>query len=137
MSAIQSFDKLTATYTHDVFNLFLNRFLGKAPFQGILLLDIDDLKYVNRIKSREVGDILITLVVRNIYNNVPRNAIVGRVGEDEFAVFLPELSNFEELRKIGDKLVSIHRNPIRYRNEEFFQTVSVGGLRLTEDVLKD
>lgn len=129
-----SFDKLTATYTSKVFKELVPKFIGKKPFQGILLVDIDDLKYMNRTKSREVGDALITLIVRNIYNNIPKNSIVGRAGDDEFAIFLPDLKDFDELSEIAQKLVKIHKAPIIYNNEEYIQTISIGVLKLNEEI---
>ena len=83
-----SFDELTSAYTKASFNNLVGKFLFKNPLQGILLLDIDNFKYINRSRSQETGDAALTMMVGNLYKHLPKSAIIGRTGGDEFSIFL-------------------------------------------------
>lgn len=54
----------------------------------LLLIDIDDMKRINDTKSHEVGDEVIKKVADIIKNHFGGSAIHGRVGGDDFAVFI-------------------------------------------------
>ena len=55
---------------------------------GLLLLDLDRFKIVNDSLGHVAGDELLVAVGRRLQALVPRNAVVCRIGGDEFAVLL-------------------------------------------------
>ena len=123
-----SFDELTSAYTKAAFNNLVGKFLFKNPLQGILLLDIDNFKYINRSRSQETGDAALTMMVGNLYKHLPKSAIIGRTGGDEFSIFLSKVQSCDELKQTARQLVDLQRKPLVYQDEEIQMTVSVGAV---------
>jgi diguanylate cyclase len=55
----------------------------------LLALDIDGFKAVNDLLGHTVGDRLLCAVGNRLLRNLPRSALVSRIGGDEFAVLVP------------------------------------------------
>ncbi|WP_235037566.1 MULTISPECIES: bifunctional diguanylate cyclase/phosphodiesterase [unclassified Novosphingobium] len=56
---------------------------------ALMMIDLDNFKQVNDHNGHSVGDLLLCECARRISTALPRGAIVGRIGGDEFAVALP------------------------------------------------
>lgn len=102
------FDSLTSAYTMSGFYTAAQNFFLKNEYQGIILIDLDGLKRVNHINGTETGDALLKIVVHDIYKTIP-HALVGRVGDDEFAVFLPMLESETALERYAAEIVEKSR----------------------------
>ncbi len=70
---------------------------------AMLIIDIDDFKQVNDIHGHLVGDRIICTVADHISNYFRKTDIVGRIGGDEFLVFMRNLPSKDFARqKAGD-----------------------------------
>ena len=58
------------------------------PF-AVMLADLDDFKAVNDSLGHDLGDVLLRTVAYRLRDAVPADAVVARLGSDEFAVLLP------------------------------------------------
>ena len=56
---------------------------------SVLLLDIDHFKRVNDSYGHQTGDSVIQAIAGLMKSSAPETAIVGRLGGEEFAIFLP------------------------------------------------
>ncbi len=71
---------------------------------AIALTDLDDFKKLNDTLGREVGDRVLEVWIKTLIGSLPADAIVGRLGGDEFGIALPNASaenaliQFEEVR---------------------------------------
>ena len=71
---------------------------------ALALLDVDEFKELNDEQGQEAGDTVLRSLERTLDSNLPEDAIVGRVGGDEYAVALQRTSPesalilFEEMR---------------------------------------
>ena len=63
----------------------------KVPY-SLLYLDIDNFKVINDTEGHNNGDIVIKNVVDGWKKSIPENAILGRLGGDEFLCVVPKLS---------------------------------------------
>ena len=105
-------DSLTGLANRAHFNSELAARLRKAlpeDLFSVLLIDLDRFKGVNDTYGHPTGDKLISLVAARMRNIVP-NALIGRIGGDEFTVLL-ERMDAGEVAAIADRIVAGLREP--------------------------
>lgn len=59
---------------------------------AVAACDLDDFKGINDTHGHEVGDLVLRAWERTLAGSVPPDAVVGRIGGDEYAVALPGMS---------------------------------------------
>ncbi|MGA1797877.1 diguanylate cyclase [Sphingomonas sp. 4RDLI-65] len=67
---------------------FLHRAIGRPGDQMLLLADVDHFKRVNEKIGHDGGDEVLRVVARALRNAVPPDALVARIGGEEFAILL-------------------------------------------------
>jgi len=72
------------------------------PFT-LVIVDLDNFKYVNDSQGHAVGDALLVAVSRCMTSTLRESDLVGRLGGDEFAVALPR-TNQEEATEVLERL---------------------------------
>lgn len=73
--------------------------------QAMIFLDLNRFKAVNDTYGHEIGDDLLKVVGQRIKKVSPANAIVARIGGDEFGVLLREIDNEEQAMLQANTLV--------------------------------
>ncbi|QNA84989.1 diguanylate cyclase [Sphingomonas sp. So64.6b] len=68
---------------------FLNRAIGRDGDQALLLIDIDNFKRVNDTIGHDGGDEVLRVVARILRATTHPQALVARIGGEEFAVVTP------------------------------------------------
>jgi diguanylate cyclase (GGDEF)-like protein len=56
---------------------------------AVLFIDLDHFKSINDTYGHAIGDEVLRAVAQTLQNTVRRSDIVGRIGGEEFSVFLP------------------------------------------------
>jgi diguanylate cyclase (GGDEF)-like protein len=69
---------------------------------AIVMLDLDDFKYVNDAFGHAAGDAALKLAAQTLKARVRETDLVARLGGDEFALVLPEADAAEALRVATD-----------------------------------
>ena len=69
------------------------------------MLDLDLFKEVNDSYGHAIGDALLKLVAEILRSCVREIDIVGRLGEDEFAIILPGVKSIEQAETVAQKLI--------------------------------
>ncbi|MCM3723626.1 sensor domain-containing diguanylate cyclase [Solibacillus isronensis] len=83
-------DALTDIYNRGYFEQMINYYnKEKNVALGIILCDLDQLKYVNDTYGHKKGDQYIEAAAKLLKSTFSGNVIVSRVGGDEFAVIIP------------------------------------------------
>ena len=101
-------DSLTDIYNRDFFDQCMekyNKYID-APV-AVIVCDLDELKYANDHYGHKQGDVLIKESAQLLHRYFSQNAIVSRVGGDEFAIILINLDKAQvELlyRKLSGKI---------------------------------
>jgi diguanylate cyclase (GGDEF)-like protein len=57
---------------------------------AVLFVDLDHFKNINDTYGHAAGDEVLRVVARTLSNNVRRSDVLGRIGGEEFSVFLPD-----------------------------------------------
>ena len=123
-------DYLTGLYNRAHFEAVVTSILRSCPRnQGVfLMLDVDDFKNINDTCGHLVGDQTLIDLVANVRSNIRKSDILGRIGGDEFVVFLKDTANDEQIssisRKISQAILNTQDMPI---------TISVGAARYPGD----
>lgn len=103
-------DSLTGLSNRSVLISRLTRALGdrKGIEQtgALVLIDLDHFKDVNDTLGHDAGDKLLVEVARRLTEVLRKTDTVARIGGDEFAILLPNVSTISEVEKIGEKIVS-------------------------------
>lgn len=86
-------DTLTGVVNRGTFEKMVGKILADGEEKGCLLLvDIDNLEEINKSYGRDMGDIILRNVAQRLTLSFRSCDYIGRLGNDEFAVWLAELS---------------------------------------------
>jgi diguanylate cyclase (GGDEF)-like protein len=134
-------DPLTQTYNrHGLFEKVRKLISLSDPEKriGIIFVDLDDLKKVNDTYGHVAGDEAILGIVDILISTVRQRDIVARVGGDEFAVIVEEVSgNKSSVYGLAQRLVTEFQKQ-QQKKEEHLTTASVGvHVFKTSDLLND
>lgn len=87
-------DPLTGIANRRSFNEAMTECLetadGNAPQAALILFDIDDFKAINDHHGHPAGDMVLQSIARNVSAHFGSGAVFGRLGGEEFGVFLPD-----------------------------------------------
>ncbi len=82
-------DSLTACLNRGAFASKVTETLQARGTGALLMIDADNFKTINDLYGHESGDEALTIIARSIRAVVRPGDLVGRMGGEEFAVFLP------------------------------------------------
>ncbi|SET01640.1 bifunctional diguanylate cyclase/phosphodiesterase [[Clostridium] polysaccharolyticum] len=111
-------------HTRALIEEYLNRYDGENIMHGFYLIDIDNFKQVNDTWGHLCGDNLLVQFANRILGAFTTNDIVGRIGGDEFLVFVPNIKSYAEGRRIAQKIIT-NGSKIYLENHQTI-TLSVG-----------
>lgn len=91
LTYLSQHDTLTGLYNRDYFRLLPYRLQKEGKNRvGLLLFDIDGLKMINNTLGQAAGDERLLAVKRILQKKLGDQAILARIGGDEFAAIIPE-----------------------------------------------
>ena len=123
-------DTLTGLYnkgtTEKLINDFLNSEEASLGMHAFLIVDIDNFKSVNDNLGHVFGDKVLFEVSKNLKPIFRKDDIVGRIGGDEFIVFLKNIQSFENIKKKAEKICDIFRNSYTENKKTYKISGTVG-----------
>lgn len=132
-------DRIRWAASHDPMTQLPNRALWQARLDemaedarvrgerfGLLLLDIDDLKRINDSLGHDAGDALLCAFAARLAAAAPPDAVLGRLGGDEFGLIAPSLASEAALEAWGARLTESLRQPHVHRGRSLDCGVSMG-----------
>ena len=112
LSHLSRKDGLTGLNNRRTFMECTDRRREARAIGTLLLLDADHFKRINDSYGHQAGDICLQSIAETLRRNVRRDDVVGRIGGEEFAIFLCD-TTVEQARIIGERLtkpISFHAN---------------------------
>ena len=93
---------------------------------ALLMVDLDRFKAVNDSLGHMTGDKLLGQVSARLQAIMGENAMVGRVGGDEFAIVVRDASDLEFVRHLAGRVIETLSEPYHVENHTLYVGASVG-----------
>lgn len=118
-------DPLTNVYNKSITKELIDSFTEKYPngIHAFMIIDIDDFKGINDRYGHLQGDKILTFVVNEIKKIFNSGEILGRIGGDEFVVFIGNISD----KSIIMQKAALLQKVIRTVYHDDFCDMSVSG----------
>jgi len=127
-------DSLTDILNRKGFEYFCNKYFNPKKEYAMFFMDLDGFKYINETYGHDVGDKALQVASYRLKkicesNLINTKIILGRIGGDEFAIFI-DLSNLKEpyvdLQKFAFKIIEEISQKIEVQNLSFNIGISIG-----------
>lgn len=131
-------DELTGMPNRRRFSELLSLHVGRARRAGrgltVLLLDIDNFQRVNSALGHNAGDDVLVEVSRRISRELGHDAVMARVGADEYAAILPNVKTEQEALNLAERLlVRLGEPHLTRKGEDLYLSSSIGLAAFPED----
>jgi len=107
-------DILTGSHNRNYFEKYIGDIDSKKDYYGILICDIDSLKFINDTLGHSAGDDYLKKVSKILKSNVTNGSMVARIGGDEFCAIIYN-TTIDELETIKQNV----KNGLAQNDENF------------------
>ena len=100
-------DSLTACLNRGAFTARVDALLAqRAPDAtgALLMIDADNFKSINDLFGHDCGDDALAIIARSIRAVLRSGELVGRMGGEEFAVYLPDM-NYHQTQILAERIL--------------------------------
>lgn len=128
-----NYDKLTCLLNKSGLEKNISSILKKKSSNqyALFLLDIDNFTEINNQYGHFIGDIVLKTMSLRIKNLFRESDIIGRVGGDEFMIFMKYDNNLKLLEDRCKRLNEYICSPIKIRNNDPFNVYMSIGVSIT------
>lgn len=115
----------------------------RSGASAVLYVDVDRFKNINDGLGHRAGDVLLREIPRRLESALGEEATLSRLGADEFAVVLDDVSGEEEAVRTAERLRRSFAEPFVVHGQRIHVTASIGialgrdDSRSAEDLLRD
>jgi len=96
-----------------------------TPF-AVLFGDLDHFKQINDGLGHEAGDKLLRIISRRLKKGIRRGDSIARLGGDEFVILLKDVTRFESVVAVTEKLIGSIKKPIKLYGTTIHIGMSIG-----------
>jgi diguanylate cyclase (GGDEF)-like protein/PAS domain S-box-containing protein len=93
---------------------------------AFMMLDLDHFKEVNDSSGHACGDQLLKIVAKRLQGCMRKSDTVARMGGDEFALIMEEVTDFESSKLIAQKVLDAISQDVEIEGQLFKVTASIG-----------
>jgi len=130
MSFLANHDQLTGLPNRILLNDRIHqacRLSGMIERQvGMILLDIDQFKYLNDSLGHALGDALLLLLVKRLQTVLEPEHTLARIGGDEFVLIFPDIIHIEQISILAQNISRIMRQPFDIEGKKYNMSLSMG-----------
>ncbi len=124
------YDLLTDTFNRNHFEQELQKALKEVESHmrthAMLFLDLDQLKVLNDTAGHEAGDAAIMFSAKLLEEVLPYNAVLARMGGDEFAVLIKDCTERDAVNVCRSIISTMSENPFLWGDIRLNLTSSIG-----------
>lgn len=99
---------------------------GTGSQVALLVIDLDDFKTSNDSLGHAFGDRILASVARHLSAEFGHEALVTRLGGDEFTVSKTQVSGFAEAEALADRVIRCFQRSLPVGDRELLISASVG-----------
>ncbi|MCX7725522.1 MAG: EAL domain-containing protein [Chitinispirillaceae bacterium] len=111
---------------YDRLSFMINLAKRKRALLAVLLLDLNRFKLINDTLGYSYGDQLLQSVAIRLKSCTREVDSVFRLGDDEFAVLLEDISQPQDAARVAKRILSTCSQPYFVGDRELFLTISIG-----------
>lgn len=130
LEELSCYDQLTGAYIRGAFINKLTAAIQKAEKNNmvlaVLFIDVDDIKMINDIYGRDIGDIYLKKLVRRIKTCMKENDSLGRFGGDEFAMFIMGDRESSFMSERAEQVLKLVNQPLGIMSYRIYSSISIG-----------
>jgi diguanylate cyclase (GGDEF)-like protein/PAS domain S-box-containing protein len=104
----------------------LEELMEKKSGLAVIMLDIDDFKFINDHMGHDTGDAVITEFGKRVKNHIRDIDTVARLGGDEFVILVPRLQGTDKVAAIARRMQKVMEKPWRINGYDMKVTTSMG-----------
>lgn len=93
---------------------------------AVVLVDLDDFKFINETFGYEAGDFILDKVESRISKIIRNKDYIFKHNGDEFIIFIENIKSKESLENILNNIMKSFYMPILYKNKQVFVNISAG-----------
>ncbi len=131
LQEIALYDSLTGLANRNLFIEQLQRSLSVIKLDdnyqfAVLFLNCDRFNIINDSLGHLVGNLLLQKISRALQSILGKNTVLARVGGDEFAILLSDISGVEQAKELAQNILDLLKKPFYCNSQEIFINVSIG-----------
>ncbi|MGL4613449.1 MAG: EAL domain-containing protein [Shewanella sp.] len=93
---------------------------------AILLIDLDQFKYINDVQGHGVGDLLLQDVAKRLESLASKHDFIARIGGDEFVLIMPRITNELAIEHMATRIIDTLAIPFTLNDQEIQISASFG-----------
>lgn len=128
-------DALTGVYNREETEERVKQYLEEHP-EGqcaLFMIDTDNFKQINDTKGHMLGDVVLTEMASGMKKLMRKSDIVGRIGGDEFTIFMKNISSSDAAEKKAEELSKMFAHLFENEKQAVQVTCSIGAALYPED----
>jgi diguanylate cyclase (GGDEF)-like protein len=136
LSAFIEEDPLTALPGRSKFRVRMAKAIEKAhnakKSVSLIILDLNSFKELNESRGHDFGDEILKTVAKRLFKFAPYNSIVGRLGDDEFALLAVDQDKSTNSCDIAAQLMNEIRKPYVIQGQKTDVSATIGLAQLDD-----
>ncbi|MGK7941877.1 MAG: EAL domain-containing protein [Crocosphaera sp.] len=93
---------------------------------AVVFIDINRFKTINDGLGHQAGDYLLRVMSQRLQDNLESPENLGRVGGDEFAMYLKSVKDKQAVITLAEKLQQVLSQPLFWQDRKIYTTVTIG-----------
>lgn len=127
---LTNFDLLTRLPNRHLFKARLDMAVQSANYKkevfAAVLVDIDQMRYINDSYGFGFGDKLVMKVARELKTLIRPQDELARFGSDEFSILFFDIKNREQIVELVKEISAISQHPVQIDGAEIYMSISIG-----------